>query len=134
MGKIFSLDNPFFRFMGRVGDVMLLDLLWIIFSLPIVTIGASTTAMNYVMLKMVRDEEGYIWPSFWKSFKLNFKQATGMWMILLFGGMIFGLDLYFFYNLDTEFGRVMLILFGIAALMYVCLLYTSFGKKLYGCC
>lgn len=73
--------------MGRAADLMILNIVFIICCLPIVTIGASLTALHYVTLKMVRNEESYIVKSFFKSFKQNFKQATIINLImLLFGG------------------------------------------------
>jgi len=57
---------------------MVLNLLWCICSIPIFTIGASTTAVYYVTLKLVRDEEDGTFRSFFKSFKENFKQATAI--------------------------------------------------------
>ena len=55
--------------------------------------GASTTAVYYVTLKLVRDEEGYTIKSFFDSFKTNFKQATLIWIILLLVGIFLGVDL-----------------------------------------
>lgn len=83
MGKIFNFEGPIFTFLSRLADLFWLNLLFIVCSLPIVTIGASTTAMYYVTLKMAKDEEGYITKSFFKSFKQNFLQATGIWLIYL---------------------------------------------------
>ncbi len=60
---------------------MILNLLFFFLSLPVITIGATTTAMYYVTLKMARNEESYIVKGFFKSFKQNFKQATIMWII-----------------------------------------------------
>ena len=57
--NLFNYDNPVWRFIGKFGDLIVLNILWIITSIPIVTIGASTTAMYYVTLKLVRDEDGY---------------------------------------------------------------------------
>lgn len=97
----FNYDNPVWRFIGKFFDVMILNLLWIICSLPIVTIGASTTAVYYVTLKLVRDEEGATIKAFFKSFKENFKQATVIWLIMLVAGCIIGFDLYFFLRVQT---------------------------------
>ncbi len=83
MRGFFNFDGPLFTFMSKVADLFWLNLLFIVCSLPIVTIGASATAMYYVTLKMVRNEEGYITKDFFKSFKLNFKQATAIWLIAL---------------------------------------------------
>ena len=69
MDRLFNMDNKFFVFMGRVADLIILNLLCILCCLPIVTAGASVTAMFYVTLKMARNEESYIVRSFFKSFK-----------------------------------------------------------------
>ena len=95
MSGLFNYDNPVWRFIGKFWDVLIVNLLWMICSIPIVTIGASTTAMYYVTLRLVRDEDGYTIKSFFKSFKENFKQATIIWLIFLAAIMVLGFDLYF---------------------------------------
>ena len=72
----FGIDGPFYRFICRFIDLVKLNFMWLLFSLPIVTIGASTTAAYSIALKMVDDEEGYMVKSFVKEFKRNFKQGT----------------------------------------------------------
>ena len=69
--------------LSKLADLIWLNILATICCIPIITIGASLTALHYVVLKMVKDEEGYITRSFFKSFKENFKQATLMWLMLL---------------------------------------------------
>ena len=83
MGKIFNFDGPFFSSMSRLADLFWLNILYIICCIPVITIGAATTALYYVTLKMVKDEESYITKSFFKSFKDNFKQATIIWIIFI---------------------------------------------------
>lgn len=78
---LFNMNSGFFKFINRLLDVLFINLLWIICSLPIVTIGASTCAAFSITLKMVDDEEGYIGKTFFKAFKQNFKQGTLMWLI-----------------------------------------------------
>ncbi|MCQ2591274.1 MAG: DUF624 domain-containing protein [Treponema sp.] len=101
---LFNIDSGFARFMNRAIDVLELNILWVIFSLPIFTIGASTSAAFYVTLKMVDEEEGYIAKSFVKAFKDNFKQGTIMWCItapciyfsyLIWQAVIKGDDIHF---------------------------------------
>lgn len=75
MNKIFSIDSKFARFMNALGDVMLIGILWIICSLPLVTIVASTAAAYYAMAKCVRGKCGHVIRSFFHSFKTNFLQA-----------------------------------------------------------
>lgn len=83
MGRFFDMDSPFMRILNRVADLMILNLLMIICCIPVITIGAAFTAMHYVILKMVRDEEGYLIKGFFKSFVANFKQATLIWLLML---------------------------------------------------
>ncbi|NLZ80341.1 MAG: DUF624 domain-containing protein [Clostridiales bacterium] len=124
MDRIFNLDNPFFRFIGKLVDVVLLNLLWVIFSLPIVTIGASTTALYYVTLKLVRDREGYIFKSFLKAFKENFKQSTIIWIILLVVATILGTDIYVVYKMEASYANILLALFvGISVIAFFILIY-----------
>ena len=79
MGKVFALDSPLMNGLSKLADLIWLNILATICCIPIITIGASLTALHYVVLKMVKDEEG----SFFKSFRENFKQATLMWLMLL---------------------------------------------------
>lgn len=78
---IFSFNSPFMSFLTKVTSYIFLYLLWFVCSIPIVTIGASTTARYYVAMKMVRGEEPAIFKPFLKSFASNFKQSTIVWLI-----------------------------------------------------
>ena len=94
MERFFSLDSPFVQFMNRVADLIWLNILFVICCLPVITIGDAVTAMFYVTLKMARNEESYITRSFFKSFKQNFLQAVGIWLIFLLAGGILAADYY----------------------------------------
>lgn len=109
----FNYDNPVWRFIGKLWDVLVVNFLWFICSIPIVTIGSSTTAMYYVTLKLARDEDGYTIRSFFKSFKENFKQATAIWLIFLLTGALLAFDVYYFMKiaLPSTFRTVMLAVF-----------------------
>lgn len=92
MKSIFNFEGPVFSFFEKLANLLWLDILWLVCSLPIVTIGASTTAMYYVTFKMIKDEETSIAKSFFKSFVQNFKQATIVWIVLLLGAGVVFLD------------------------------------------
>lgn len=79
--KFFSVDGPLYKFLSRLWDMVKLNFLWLLFSLPIVTMGAATVAAYTVTLKMVDETEGYVGRQFIKGFKENLKQ--GIWMGLL---------------------------------------------------
>lgn len=82
MGKFFNYDSPIMSTINKVVDCFFLSLLWLVFSIPLVTIGASTTALYYTVNKVIRHDRSSIWKEFWGSFKQNFKQATIVWLIL----------------------------------------------------
>lgn len=125
MGKFFSIDSPFYRFASKLTDILILNLLWILCSIPIVTIGASTTAIYYVSLKMVKNEEEYIVKSFFHSFKQNFKQSTIMWLIFLVFGVILGTDYYYLFNLSDNPSLFLKGITVLASILYVfCILYA----------
>ena len=81
--KFFSVDSGFYRFMTRLVDMILLNLLWLLCSLPIVTLGAATIAAYRVTLKMVDDTEGYVARDFFKGFKENLKHGIPMGLLML---------------------------------------------------
>lgn len=94
--KFFSVESSFYRFLMKFLDVLKLNFMWILFSLPVVTVGASTVAAMSVALKMVDDEEGYIGRSFLKAFKENWKQGTILWVITVIACYAVYLDFQLF--------------------------------------
>ena len=111
MDRLFNMDNKFFTVMGRVADLIMLNVVFLICCLPIVTIGASLTALHYVTLKMARNEESYIIRSFFKSFKQNFKQATVINLIMLAVAAILYMDLRIVGNISGTMSQVLYIVF-----------------------
>ncbi len=87
------VDNVVTRTLSKICDMVCLNILWLICSIPIVTIGASTAALYTVMLKLVRNEEGYIFKGFFRAFKDNFRQATVIWLILAALGTVWYIDM-----------------------------------------
>ena len=106
---MFSIDNPVWKYLGRIFDAVWLTILWTLCSLPIITIGASTTALFYVASKIVKDEEGTVTKQFFASFRTNFKQATLIWLILAVVGTVLGVNLWFYSQVNNSFGRTFLI-------------------------
>lgn len=92
--KFLSYDSKFSQWMLRFCYCCWLNLLWFVCSLPVVTLGASTTALYYVTLKLARDEEGNVTAMFFRAFRDNFKQATVLWLIMLGAGAFLGVDGY----------------------------------------
>ena len=83
MGNFFSTDGPLFEGMAYIMNIVYVSVLWILFSIPIITIGASSTALYYTVTKVIRHGRSYIFREFWQSFKSNLKQSTAVWLIYL---------------------------------------------------
>ena len=122
MGRFFNMDNKFFVFMGKVADLCMLNLLCIICCIPIVTAGASLTALYYVTMKMVRNEEAYIFRSFFRSFKQNFKQATVINIIMLAAAALLYIDTNIAGKMGQPAGKILGMIFAAFTLLYVMIL------------
>ena len=97
--KFFSYESKFSQLLLKLCRACYLNLLWFLCSIPIITIGASTTALYYASLKIVRDEDNHVGAQFFRSFRENFRQATVIWLILLGVGLFLGADGYIVYHL-----------------------------------
>lgn len=119
-----SMDNIIIRVLSRVFDFVLLNILWVICSLPIITIGASTTALYSMMLKIAANEEGYILSGFLEAFRKNMKQSIVVWLLLLGIGTIIGMDFMIVHRMQGSLAAAGTVLIGAAAL--ICMIETVF--------
>lgn len=129
--KIFNLDSPFMQGLSRMADLLILNLIAGICCIPIVTIGASMTALHYMSLKMVRNEECYIVKGFFKSFKDNFKQATIIWLIFLVAIAIIFLDFTIMNNLGESVNgvvRILITIVGVIILFTLTFVFPTLAK------
>lgn len=125
MKNFFSLDNVFFAIMDKVSNILWLNFLFLICCIPVFTIGVSTTAMFYVTLKMVRDEECYITKSFFRSFRQNFKQATGIWLLIMLIGGVFAADFLILRNMNMPAGKALaVIVMALAMILFFTMIYV----------
>lgn len=83
MHNLFHYENPFIQFLVRVGDLMILNLLFILCSLPVVTLGASLTALHRVTQNMLFEQEEPLLKAFFRAFRQNFRQSTLAWLVEL---------------------------------------------------
>ncbi len=83
MKNLFSIDGPLVSFAVKVFDCMCLSVLWAVFSLPIITMGASTAALYSSVYKYIRKDRGKLWENFWTAFKENFKRSSILWIFAL---------------------------------------------------
>lgn len=83
MQNLFNYENGIMRTISSIADSILLGILWVVCSLPVFTIGASSAAFYYAYNKCICQKTDYVWRTFFAGFKSNFKQATQIWLIVL---------------------------------------------------
>lgn len=127
MAGFFNYDNKLMTGLNKIFDSMCVSMLWVGCSLPIFTIGASTTALYYAVNKSIRHNRGYAWKEFLSAFKSNFKQSTVVWLFTLLCYAIGVADCYILYQLnDTmSFAKVLLaIIIALVLILTMWMLYV----------
>lgn len=110
--KFFSIDSAFYKFIVRLWDLIQLNFCWLLCSLPVVTVGASTVAACSVALKMAEDTEGYIVRSFFKAFKENLKGGIPLGLLAMAAVYAVYLDFQFWGATES----VLFLIMGIVAI------------------
>jgi len=95
LNGFFRFDGPFFKYGTLLADLFILNLLWSLCSIPIITLGAATTAIYYVTTRQISQREGYVSKDFFKSFKNNFIQSTIITVVLILISVILFLNIKF---------------------------------------
>lgn len=90
--NFFVIDSPVMRFLGRVGDILLLNIVFVVTSIPVITIGTALSALYTVAMKLVRGEDPAIIKEYLKAYKRNFKPATICWLIMAVIGVLLFVD------------------------------------------
>lgn len=129
-----SYDSKFGQLFVKFFNSCYLNLIWLVCSIPIFTIGASTTALYYVTLKIARGEEtSSITKMFFRSFRENFRQSTLLWLILLAIGLLLAGDGYILFHIRTAstgaiavFWTLLLAVLIVAAIAYTIVMFYIF--------
>lgn len=95
MNKLFNMESKFVQFLAMLGNLVILNLLWLITSLPIITIGASTTAMYSVVFKYADNSDDEVIKPFFRAFASNFKQSTLIWLPMCLVAVLLVIDGYY---------------------------------------
>lgn len=125
MNNLFNPDNIVMQFLYKVSDLIILNLIFMLSCIPIITIGPALSALYYVNLKIIRGEDPYIWRNYWKSFRQNFKQSTIVWLLSIAVFLFMKLDFDIVYaqksNVFTVIGIFLVIVsvFLISIFIYV---------------
>lgn len=129
--KFFDYDSPLMQALTKIANLMILNLLTILCCLPIITAGAALTAMHYMCMKMVRNEDSYIIKGYFKAFKESFKQATGVWLVILVVIVVFVGDYVIIYHSGIQFPywfQVALAVVAIIGLFEFIMVFPVMGK------
>ncbi len=119
--------NAFFRAMGTVGDLVVLNLLWLLCCLPVVTLGASTAALFHVTGKMAAGEATVVWRDFLGFFRREWKAVTKLWLPLLAFGLLVAADLYIGGHTASALGGLLTAGAVIFGLLWLCATTWSFA-------
>lgn len=135
MKSLFNLDNPVMQFLSRVADIMLLNMLTLVCSLPIITAGAALSALHKVCQDIVFETEGGVLRPFFQAFRGNFKQATLAWIgeLLAAAAMIcdaFLAATYFSGNIVMYVLLAMLAVLGLGVCCYLTPLIARYSNTL----
>ena len=141
MNNWLNPDNKFFTFMGKAFDALVINTIWLILCIPIITIVPATTAMYYAVVKVIRRERSYAIKEYFRSFKRNFKQGAVFSLIAVLLIFVLYIDFRYAWELmqmqessgSTYFGvfLVIAILFS-AMFAYICPLLSRFEMKISG--
>lgn len=113
--KLFNIESPLMRFFTKVGDLILLNFLWILCCLPVITIGASTTAMYSCLLN--RSIESSTVKRFFKSFANNLGQATILLLVEVVVFLLVYVNIRYYMNYLTESPIVMQVVLMIPSIL-----------------
>ncbi len=122
--KFFSIDSPLYRFLCRLWDIIQINFFWMVCSIPIITMGASTAAAFKVCLHMVDEEEGYIYKEFFQGFKENWKQGTVLEILTLFCMYVVYLDMQLFYAVEGNPVGFLIVAVLSGFVFFLCLIYA----------
>ena len=106
---MFQNDSLFGRFMNLMFDVICIGLMWVISSIPLVTMGTATTAAYYTMAKCVRYKSGYVTKEFFSAFRKNFRQTIGFNVLFLFLFLMLAVELKFAWDQEGRLGSSLFI-------------------------
>lgn len=126
MQSLFSFDSPFMKKLGLVGNLALLNILWLICCLPVFTIGAATTAMHAVLYKYIENTDDEVARPFFTAFCANFKQATILWLPFLAIIILLVLDALYLYTNATGLTLLLWIPFAVIALLWAVIMTYAF--------
>ena len=116
MEKFFDSNNPLMVFLSRLVDLAVLNILTVFTSMLIVTAGGAMTAMNHVLLHLLRKDETYVTRMFWTSFKENFRQGIPEGLLVVATAIVTAVDMWALHGSESKTATLMMIVITIIAM------------------
>ena len=101
--QLFHPDNALWQGINKVLLILYAGILWFLCSLPVITMGAASSALLEVMMKLVRNQEGYIGPSFFGAFRRSLRTGIAGWLPLLAALLLFSVNTFYYFLAGTAF-------------------------------
>lgn len=124
--NLFRYDSPVMEFIEKVADFILLNILWVLCCIPIVTIGAATTAKYTISMRIIRDEETKVIVPFFQAFKENFKQATILWGIMMVAIGVCIMDWYWIKGKGNDISQFYVVAVFVISVIVICVCLSVF--------
>ena len=106
MKNIFGEEGLVYKTVNKIVDLILLNVVYMATCIPVLTVGAASTALYTVTLKMCKNEEGYIIKEYWKAFKSNIKKSTIIWCVFLSIFLVLGIDFWIAASFTEELRKI----------------------------
>lgn len=128
MKSLFSIDSPFGQKLTLLSNLVLLNLLWIICSVPIITMGAATSAMYHVIFLYITNQDDAVFKPFFKAFASSLKQVTPIWILHFLVGFMMVAEIFY---LQQDESAGLKLLFAVIVLFFLAVggyLYPLMGR------
>lgn len=135
LDRVFNPENPFWTFLNKVIDIAILELLWLLTSLPVITVGASSSAFWNCVMRISEDDDGYIYRGYFKTFAKTFKTSTTLWLVQLLIGGLLAIDVWACFKIQETWVSFLLGAFIVVAVIYLLMsvyLYPLAGRFRFG--
>lgn len=130
MLQIFSMDGPLYKFLSTLANIVIINILWLITVIPVITFGPATEAAIYTLTKVYKGEDSKLIRKYFKEFRDGFKKNMAAGLIVLISAAVVAMDLFIFYNLlksyDYSGSKEMIKIIGIAFVILYIILFSFF--------
>jgi uncharacterized membrane protein YesL len=119
MDRFFDVNNPVMRSLSTMVDLAIVNLLTVLFAVPVITAGGAFSSMNYVLLHLYRNEDDYIHKMFLKSFKENFRQGILLGLAIIAVAAVTAADLWVLHTMNSKYATGLMVVITVIAVYFL---------------